>query len=56
VTGLPLGRLSRDGEWAVCARVECGTRFARKIEETSPMKEALQARDLRVAELRFLPG
>jgi hypothetical protein len=36
--------------------VECGTRFARKIEETSPLKEALQVRDLRVAELRFLPG
>jgi hypothetical protein len=36
--------------------VECGTRFARRIEETSPRKEELQARDLQFAMLRFSPG
>lgn len=52
----PLVRLSRDGQWAVCARVDCGTRFARRVEESSPLKEGLWARDLPFAMLRFLPG
>jgi hypothetical protein len=29
---LPLVRLSRDERWAVCARSECGERFAKRIE------------------------
>lgn len=30
--GLPLARLTKDEQWAVCARTSCGERFARRIE------------------------
>jgi hypothetical protein len=29
---LPLVRLTKDGKWAVCARISCGERFAKRIE------------------------
>jgi hypothetical protein len=59
---VPLVRLSRDRQWAVCARVECGERFARRID-TDPRREAeLERRyfsprkDPRPGMLAFLPG
>ncbi len=29
---LPRVRLSKDGEWAICASIPCGERFARRVE------------------------
>src|SRR4051812_796086 len=29
---VPLVRLTKDGLWAVCSRVECGERFAMRVE------------------------
>jgi hypothetical protein len=58
---VPVVRLSRDGQWAVCARVECGTRFAQRIDLT-PKREAelerryLRQKDPRPRTLAFLPG
>jgi hypothetical protein len=58
-------RLSRDGQWAVCARVECGTRFARRfvrLAERQVVRVAGSDEPLDVplgedrAVLRFLPG
>jgi hypothetical protein len=31
-TSTPLARLTNEGLWAVCSRVDCGERFARRIE------------------------
>ena len=43
---LPHVRLSKDGKWAVCASVQCGERFAARIERGA----------LGGAALDFLPG
>ena len=59
---IPLVRLSSDELWAVCSLVECGERFAKRIElpETLWSKEidaaGRPAKRPRKAVLDFLPG
>lgn len=36
---LPRVRLSRDGYWAVCTAIDCGVRFAQRIEVPPILKE-----------------
>lgn len=55
---IPLVRLSRDRRWAVCSNVDCGERFARRIDISAMAKYAVVPESVRppVAALDFLPG
>ena len=59
---LPLVRLSKNELWAVCARMECGERFARRIDIPPGLwSKAVDAagnriRNPRKATLDFVPG
>lgn len=58
---LPLVRLTKDEQWAVCADVSCGERFAMRTENTGGVESesldgAEQASDVPSADLDFLPG
>lgn len=52
--GLPKARLSRDGRWAVCARVPCGQRFAKRLEAGKIARRMGEA--VHTGVLRFQPG
>lgn len=62
---LPLVRLSRDRQWAVCANVDCGERFARPLVHMAERRAVQIAGSDELLEvplgedqsvLRFLPG
>src|SRR4051794_28591239 len=59
---VPLVRLTKDGLWAVCSRVECGERFAMRVEASDAQwakrvdTEVDRANRPRKATLDFLAG
>src|SRR3954451_7659862 len=59
---VPLVRLTKDGLWAVCSRMECGERFAMRVEASDAQwakrvdTEVDRANRPRKATLDFLDG